>query len=161
MLRHISKLVWLIPAALLFSAASAHAQVQLTANLNGGTEAPNKVSTGSLGTAVVSVDTTNKEITVNLEVFNLPTGTVGGHIHVGGPDVAGPIIFDLAPASGMTGDFTLNQRLSSANLVVRTAQGILTIDDAIQALTGGNCYINVHTSANPAGEIRGQLIRSR
>ena len=161
MLRHISRLLWLIPAAVLFSAASAQAQVQLSANLSGGTEAPNKVSTGALGTAVVSVDTTNKEITVSLEVFNLPTGAVGGHIHVGASDVAGPIIFNLAPTSGTTGDFTLNERLSSGNLIVRTAQGILTIDDAIQALTGGNCYINVHTTANPGGEIRGQLVRSR
>ena len=45
--------------------------------------------------------------------------------------------------------------------MVRAAQGINTIDDAIQALTGGNCYVNIHTSNNPAGEIRGQLIRTR
>ncbi len=160
MLRHVSRLLWLVPA-LLLTAGAAQAQVQLTANLNGGDEAPTKVSTGALGTAVVSIDTTNREITVNVQVFNLPTGTVGGHIHVAGPDLAGPIIFDLAPPNGTTGDFTLNQRLSSANLIVRATQGINTIDDAIQALSGGNCYINIHSTTNPAGEIRGQLIRTR
>ncbi len=160
MLRHVSKLLWLVPA-LLLTAGAAQAQVQLSANLTGSEEAPTKVSTGALGTAVVSIDTTNREITVNVQVFNLPTGATGGHIHVGGADVAGPVIFDLAPVAGTTGDFTLNQRLSSANLVVRATQGILTIDDAIQALSGGNCYINIHSTTNPGGEIRGQLIRTR
>ena len=71
------------------------------------------------------------------------------------------MILDLAPTAGTTGDFTLSQRLSSANLVVRATQGINTMADAVQALTGGNCYINIHTSTNPGGEIRGQLIRVR
>lgn len=160
MLRHVSRLLWLVPA-LLLTAGVAQAQVQLSASLTGGEEAPTAVSTGALGSAVVSIDTTNREITVSVQVYNLPTGATGGHIHVGASGVAGPVIFDLAPVAGTTGDFTLNQRLSSANLVVRATQGILTIDDAIQALSGGNCYINIHSATNPGGEIRGQLIRTR
>ena len=151
----------MVPAAFLLTAASAQAQVQLNATLSGGAEAPNKVNTGALGTAVVSIDTTNKEITVSVQVFNLPTGATGGHIHVGAEDTAGPVIFNLEPTAGTTGDFTLNARLSSGNLVVRATQGINTIDDAIQALSGGNCYVNIHTTTNPGGEIRGQLIRTR
>ncbi len=161
MLRHIARLLWLVPATFLFMAASAQAQVQLNATLHGGSEAPNKVNTGALGTAIVFVDTTNLEMTVTVEVFNLPAGATGGHIHVGAEGTAGAVIFDLTPTAGTTGDFTLRQRLSSANLVVRAAQGINTMADAIQALTGGNCYVNIHTSNNPAGEIRGQLIRVR
>ena len=160
-MRHISRLLWLVPAVFLLTAASAQAQVQLNATLSGGAEAPNKVNTGALGTAVVFVDTTNLEMTVNVEVFNLPAGATGGHIHVGGEGTAGAVLFDLTPTAGTTGDFTLSQRLSAANLVVRAAQGINTMADAIQALTGGNCYINIHTSNNLAGEIRGQLIRVR
>lgn len=110
---------------------------------------------------MVSIDTTNKEITVSVQVFNLPTGATGGHIHVGAEDTAGPAIFNLEPTAGTTGDFTLNARLSSGNLVVRATQGINTIDDAIQALSGGNCYVNIHTTTNLGGEIRGQLIRTR
>lgn len=160
-MRHISRLLWLVPAVFLFTAVSAQAQAQLNATLSGGDEAPNKVNTGALGTAVVFVDTTNLEMTVNVQVFNLPAGATGGHIHVGAEGTAGPVIFDLAPTAGTTGDFTLSQRLSSANLVVRATQGINTMADAVQALTGGNCYINIHSSNNPAGEIRGQLIRVR
>ena len=32
------------------------------------------------------------------------------------------------------------------------------MQDAIQAIVGGNAYVNIHTSANPGGEIRGQLV---
>lgn len=160
-MRHISRLLWLVPAVFLLTAASAQAQVQLNATLTGGEEAPTKVNTGALGTAVVFVDTTNLEMTVNVQVYNLPAGATGGHIHAGALGTAGPVIFDLTPTAGTTGDFTLSQRLSSANLVVRAARGINTMTDAVQALTGGNCYINIHTSNNPGGEIRGQLIRVR
>ena len=99
----------------------------------------------------------NKEVSLSLVVWNIPMGVVGGHIHVGAAGVAGPVIFNLAPTAGTTGDFSINTRLSSANLIPRAEQGILTIDDAIQALMSGNTYVNIHTSTNPAGEIRGQL----
>ena len=67
-MRHISRLLWLVPAVFLLTAASAQAQVQLNATLSGGSEAPNKVVTGALGTAVVFVDTTNLELTVSVQV---------------------------------------------------------------------------------------------
>ena len=31
------------------------------------------------------------------------------------------------------------------------------MEDVIQAITGGNAYVNIHTTTFPAGEIRGQL----
>ena len=43
------------------------------------------------------------------------------------------------------------------SLLLRNAT-ILTMDDAIQAMMANNTYLNIHTSANPSGEIRGQLI---
>ncbi len=69
------------------------------------------------------------------------------------------MIFDFTVPSGLTGDFTLNMRLGAAAFRARAAQGINTIDDAIQAVTGGNAYVNIHTTQNPGGEIRGQLVR--
>ena len=38
------------------------------------------------------------------------------------------------------------------------AIGINTIDDVIQAVANGNAYVNIHTTTNPGGEIRGQLV---
>lgn len=36
--------------------------------------------------------------------------------------------------------------------------GSWTTSDADQTLTAGNLYFNVHTTAEPAGEIRGQVL---
>lgn len=145
---------------LTFFATAASAQVvRLGATLNGGQEAPAKVNTGAVGTADVSVDVAAKELVVNLRIFNMPAGTTGGHIHVGAMDTAGPIIFDFRPTGGVTGDFSINVRMSAPDLIRRPAQGINTIDDALEALINGNTYVNIHSANNPAGEIRGQLVR--
>jgi hypothetical protein len=65
------------------------------------------------------------------------------------------------PASivGRTGDFAMSFRLGQRDFVARPAQGINTMDDIIQAIVNGNSYVNVHTTQNPGGEIRGQLKR--
>ncbi len=31
------------------------------------------------------------------------------------------------------------------------------MEDAIQSIVGGNAYVNIHSTTNPGGEIRGQL----
>ena len=42
---------------------------------------------------------------------------------------------------------------------MRAPQGINSCEDFEQALLLNNTYVNVHSTANPGGEIRGQLIR--
>ena len=43
---------------------------------------------------------------------------------------------------------------------MRAPQGINSCEDFEQALLLGNTYVNVHSTANPGGEIRGQLVRT-
>jgi hypothetical protein len=140
-------------------ASDASAQVvNLRATLSGGEEAPNLVLTGAVGSADVSVDLASRDISVTLRVFNLATGTVAGHIHVGAKGVAGPVVLDFPIVTGQTGDFNQTFRLGLSGFHPRPEIGINTLDDVIQAITGGNAYANVHTSQNPGGEIRGQLV---
>jgi hypothetical protein len=134
--------------------------VRLTAVLSGGTEAPTAVSTGAAGTAEVFVNVTTRAVTYKVDIFNMPTLTVAGHFHVGGPGVAGPIVIDLTPPA-VTDDFSLSGSVSTSQLIARPANGIRNFDDFIQALVGGQVYVNMHSSQNPAGEIRGQLIPDR
>ena len=144
---------------LLSSQASAQT---LTANLNGGEETPAALNTGMWGTVEVGVDQVNNEVSVTLRVFNVPTATTAGHIHVGAKGTGGPTILNFPPSLvGRSGDFAMTFRLGDTPGVFnpRPAQGINTIEDAIQAILGGNTYVNVHTSQNPGGEIRGQLTR--
>ena len=132
----------------------------LTADLTGGEETPAAINTGAFGTVEVSVDPVNREVAVTLRVFNMPTPTTVGHIHIGSKATPGPTVLNFPPAlNGRTGDFAMTFRLGNTEGVfnARPAIGINTIDDAIQAIVGGNAYVNVHTTQNPGGEIRGQL----
>jgi len=137
-----------------------HASAQtLTTTMNGGEETP-VINTGMVGTAEVSVDRVNREVAVTLNVFNTPTATTAGHIHVGPAGIAGPVVLNFpAGVVGRTGDFAMTFRLGERDFVARPAQGINTMDDIIQAIVNGNAYVNIHTTQNPGGEIRGQLKR--
>jgi len=144
-------------AALLIAAAGASAQIVATATLGGGDETPILLSGGS-ATAEVAVDTTAKEFAITLRVFNIPTTTTAAHIHVGGKGVAGPVVIDFPNIAGRLGDFTTTFRVGEAAFRPSAAIGINSIDDVIQAVMTGNAYVNIHTTTNPAGEIRGQLV---
>ena len=147
-----------VAAALLFSATPSSAQVvNLVATLSGGEETP-ALLTGAVGTATVSVDATSEEISVTLNLFNFSTGTSAGHIHVAPKGVAGPVVINFPIPTQRTGDLQLTFRVGPSAFAPNPAIGIATMQDAIQAIVGGNAYVNIHTSANPGGEIRGQLV---
>jgi hypothetical protein len=148
-----------VAAALLISATPSSAQVvNMAATLSPGEETPAPgILSGAVGTATVSVDATNQEIAVSLSLFNFATGTTAGHIHVGPRGVAGPVVINFPIPTGTTGDLPLTFRVGTAAFVARPEIGINTMQDAIQAIVGGNAYVNIHTSQYPAGEIRGQL----
>ncbi len=142
-------------------ASSAQAQAQtynFTAALHGGNEIP-AVSTGSAGTATVSLNTTTGVLTYRVDVYNMPVGTTAGHFHVGAAGVAGPTVINFTVSTGISNDFAITGTATSTELTLRTAQGIGSWDDFQQALLLGNMYINVHSTNNPGGEIRGQLTR--
>jgi len=138
--------------------ASAQTSVIMGATLSGGEETPAQVLSGAVATAEVAVDPTNQEIAVTMRVFNLPTGSTASHIHIGPKGVSGPVVIDFPIGTGRTGDFTLNFRVHDGPAFhARPEIGINTFADALQAVAGGNAYVNIHTSTFPGGEIRGQL----
>ena len=88
---------------------------------------------------------------------NLIVGVTQAHIHRGLPSANGPVVAFLfgrvAPGGAIHGTF---------------AKGTITEDDLlgplagdfsgfVEALRNGELYVNVHTAAHPAGEIRGQI----
>ncbi len=157
------KILWicvLAAGATLIEAAAASAQtsVVMRATLTGGEETPNLVLSGAVAVAEVALDPTSQEIAVRLRVFNLPNGSTASHIHVGPKGVSGPVVIDFPIGTGRTGDFTLNFRVhDGAAFHARPEIGINTFADALQSIAGGNAYVNIHSSAFPGGEIRGQL----
>lgn len=146
-------------AGLGVTATTAGAQQQVTVRgmLGGNNEVPG-VSTGAHGVATVTVDRAAGRVDYQIDIFNLPTGIVGAHIHVGAEGVNGPIIFGFPiPAVGQSGAFQLKGSLSSSELEPRPTSGIRTFDDAAFAIASGTAYVNVHTQTFLGGEMRGQL----
>lgn len=132
----------------------------LHAYLTGGSEAPTAVNTGAFGHAVITIDPSAGEVTWVIDVFNYPTGLTASHIHVGSPGTAGPIIIDFAPSAiGVSGPFRLAG--STRAFIARPERGIRSMEEAMIAIAAGNTYVNVHSQANPGGEIRGQLCPAR
>ena len=144
----------------LMFAATAQAQtITFTANLHGGNEVP-AVSTGSAGTSTVTWNTTTKAGTYRVDVYNMPVATTASHIHAGAPGVTGPVVVNFTvPAGGISNDYALSGTFGCTDVVVRAPQGINSCEDFEQSLMLGNMYVNVHSTVNGGGEIRGQLTR--
>ena len=138
----------------------------LKARLNSFKEAPPNVTTGhGLFTAEVSAD--GKSITYELTYDALEGNASGGavtgaHIHIGHPNVAGGIAIPLcgsamSPCPASPAD--LKGTLTSADVTGPSAQGVAAGDLAkvIEAIRRRVTFVNVHTTAFPSGEIRGQI----
>jgi hypothetical protein len=117
--------------------------------LGGSQEVP-AVTTAATGEGTAVVSTDGSTITYYVAYSGLSGSAVAAHIHTGATGVAGGIILPLVvSASPMVGTLT------AANF---TASGaITTFAQAVAAIQAGNTYFNIHTSANPGGEIRGQI----
>lgn len=89
-------------------------------------------------------------------------GVTAAHIHLGGLGVNGPIVAEIYtnPAGA---DFPFRRTLTAgllteADLLARPEVGFDgTLDDLVAWMRAGAAYINIHTLAHPAGEIRGQI----
>jgi len=136
-------------------------QLQFTANLSGAMEVP-PVASGGQGIAMLGFDPTLTTLRVWLGVSNVRQVTVA-HIHVGRPGQNGPIVLFLygpAPARDIGAPTVLtNAAFTRANLTGPLAGMPLSV--LAQQIRSGNAYVNVHTVANPNGEIRGQIIRQQ
>ena len=144
--------------ALMISTQAQAQVINLTAALSGGNEVPGVV-TGAAGTATVSLNQATGVVTYRIEVYNMPVGTTAGHFHVGAAGVSGPVVVGVTVATNISNDYAITGTASATDLTQRAAQGINSWEDFLQALVLGNIYINVHSTANPGGELRGQVVR--
>jgi CHRD domain len=114
------------------------------ATLNGASERPTPVSTTAKGTATVTLK--DKAMTLTGTYTGLSGAAAAAHIH-------GP-----ADENNTAGVFLALTVTEGATAGSGTLAVTKTLTDAeIADLKAGKWYVNVHTAANAAGEIRGQL----
>jgi hypothetical protein len=134
-----------VAVAATLAASPAFAEIMsFKADLKGASEVPLNTSQGT-GTVTATYDTTSKQLTWKGTVSGLSGNATAAHFH--GPAETGKNAGVLVPAPGVSsGAFE-----GSATLT----------DDQAKALMAGQTYFNVHTAANPGGEVRGQIVRAQ
>lgn len=112
---------------------------------------PAKTTTG---TGVATFTDLGTEIDATLVLTNM-TGVIASHIH--GPAAAGVntgVIINLFLPNGATG--TVNGQVWHGS-ITNANNANVSLDSLRVLFNNGNAYVNVHTSANPGGEIRDQV----
>jgi len=123
-------------------AGSAVAADKLKAALDGKSEVPPNTSTAK-GAADLEWDAASKKLSWKITYSGLSGPATAAHFH-------GP----AAPGANA------GVAVAIPNATSSPVEGNATLTDAQAAdLAGGKYYINIHTAANPGGEIRGQVTK--
>jgi hypothetical protein len=143
---------------LLLTAASSGGR-NFKADLSGANEVP-AVESDTTGRATFHADREETEIRFTLRVRNADgiLGAAGAHIHCGPEAENGPIVAFLAGpvVGGLDGSVVIRATLSGENIDDGAGCGS-TIAELLDSMRDGDTYVNVHSIANPGGEVRGQI----
>jgi hypothetical protein len=113
----------------------------LFTNMTGGQQVPSNASAAS---AIVAstVDHETGDVTVHLRATGVDTATAA-HVHLGFAGENGGVQIGLVQDGGDPGHWS--------------AEGAQLDEAGLDSYRAGQLYVNLHTPANPAGEIRGQI----
>jgi hypothetical protein len=135
---------------------------QFKSNPVGEFEVPVAISTDAEGILKLKIDTDTRSAQYRLEITEPIDDVFMAHLHMAPAGVNGPIVVWLYPhpdGPGVPIPGSFEGTLAS---------GVITVDDLrgplagnwkgfVQATIAGQLYVNVHTAANPGGEIRDQV----
>jgi hypothetical protein len=123
------------------------------------TTPPGGVMTRTRGSAEFEFNESLTAIEFELEVKR-GTRVTQAHIHCAPAGSNGPVIIFLAGLHergfDVDGDWIGDATVTDANIVDTTCGA--TLAEIATAMAEGRTYVNVHTIANPAGEVRGQIL---
>ncbi len=115
-----------------------------TANLTGDQEVP-PVNIGAAGAGSAKLNP-DGSVTFFVEARGLSGPPTAAHIHMASAGNNGMIIVDLGDP------------ITTEEPFMWTGTSDPLTEDQVDALRNGGLYFNVHTDANPPGEIRGQIV---
>jgi hypothetical protein len=131
-----------------------------TARLRGSSEVP-PVRTNASGSFLARLSPDGRRLNFVLVIRNIRNANVA-HIHLGRRGVNGPIVVFLF--GRLRNPITVRRRIFRGTITQNDLVGPLkgrTLQSLVREILRGNAYVNVHTTQNPNGEIRGQIIPSR
>lgn len=126
-----------------------------TASLSGQNEVP---PTQSLATGTAEFSPSTDQVEFLLNAANIQNFTAA-HIHLAPQGQNGPIVVTLVGLPAPTDQYSLDGKAFTAEDLEGPMQG-KPLTDLISEINNGNTYVNIHTTQNPNGEIRGQIIPS-
>ena len=124
----------------------AAATMTLSANLSGANEVPAVTSSAS-GRAILTVDTATSAYSLSVTVTGLTNGFAASHLHEAPAGVNGGVVNSIGGSTAFTG--------AAGGFYAGTFTG--TYGGSLSALLSGGTYFNIHTAANPSGELRGNF----
>ena len=122
---------------------------EFRATVTGDAERPDPVDTEATGTGTFTLNADETQLSYSISILGLSGDVTGAHFHFSADGAAGSgeIVFAIT-------DMIVNDGNGGA-----TAEGVwnLSAEDVLN-LRLDYIYVNFHTDANPAGEIRGNLV---
>jgi hypothetical protein len=136
--------------------------------LSGFNEVPLALSTPATGQFRAVINDKAQEISYRLSYADFPTAVTQSHVHFGSPAQAGGVSFFLCSnlGNGPAGTqacpaapATITGTIKPGDVIGPNGQGIAPGEFAeiVKAIRAGATYVNIHTTAFPAGEGRAQL----
>jgi hypothetical protein len=161
-LSNVSVVIGLLFALSAFS-VSAHDGVKFRTKLVGAQEVP-VVSTKASGEFEARIES-DGSVSYKLSYEGLEGGnTLFAHIHLGQRSVNGGVMTFLCgggtkPTACPNGSGTVEGTITASDILGLATQQVPAagFDEFVNALRNGTAYANVHTTASPGGEIRGQI----
>ena len=142
---------------------------QYSATLTFGQEVPTPLVT-STGTGTASLTDNGTSMSYTINVSGLTSAVTVSHIHVGTPTTPnGKVIVTLTPPTSpgtsppscptgascsSTGSFTGPNQ----GAVDNNGNPVTTYAQVLNFIKTGNAYVNVHTTNNGGGEVRGLIV---
>ena len=139
--------------------------VTYKATLSGANERPTPNSSAATGTWTGILNTQTNVLTYTMSYTGLSANSTASHIHAqSDATTTANVVLNFQSFAGATTAFTPGSTSGSAagtiNLSGGTVTGFTITGDSLRkAMDAGMAYVNVHTTANPGGEIRGQIVK--
>ena len=121
---------------------------------------PPDVNGFPFGFALTRTNRANDRLSYLIFIRGLSGEPTAAHLHVGLTGRTGPVVADLANSGSIfsfQGQTFIFGSLDASNVIGPLANGDAPFDNLIAELATRGIYVNVHTTVNPAGEVRGQL----